>query len=150
MAKSQPRIFPGYFLSHSLKAGFLIFYIRPDRDLCQAFPASIHPHLKKGKHGLILQLACLCGISKGINTLVPEPEALCEAKETRGEKEEPLVTLVANRTSTLDLACVSGSMLEIEPATEVNMKWIYAYESYAKYSVLVIVLLTALICLCCL
>jgi hypothetical protein len=33
-------------------------------------------------------------------TLVPE--ALCEAKETRGEKEEPLVTSVANPTSTLD------------------------------------------------
>ena len=34
------------------------------------------------------------------HTLVPE--ALCEVKETRGEKEEPLVTLVANPTSTLD------------------------------------------------
>jgi hypothetical protein len=33
-------------------------------------------------------------------TLVPE--AHCEAKETRGEKEEPLVTSVANPTSTLD------------------------------------------------
>jgi hypothetical protein len=33
-------------------------------------------------------------------TLVPE--ALCEAKETIGEKEEPLVTSVANPTSTLD------------------------------------------------
>ena len=32
-----------------------------------------------------------------------------------------------------DLACVSGSMLEIEPATEVNEKWIFAYESYAKF-----------------
>jgi hypothetical protein len=30
------------------------------------------------------------------------PEALCEAKETRGEKEEPLVTSVAIPTSTLD------------------------------------------------
>jgi hypothetical protein len=36
-----------------------------------------------------------------LDTLVPE--ALCEAKETRGEKEEPLVTSVANPTSTLDL-----------------------------------------------
>jgi hypothetical protein len=34
------------------------------------------------------------------HTLVPE--ALCEEKETRGEKEEPLVTSVANPTSTLD------------------------------------------------
>jgi hypothetical protein len=33
-------------------------------------------------------------------TLVPE--ALCEAKLTRGKKEEPLVTSVANPTSTLD------------------------------------------------
>jgi hypothetical protein len=30
------------------------------------------------------------------------PEVLCEAKETRGEKEEPLVTSVGNPTSTLD------------------------------------------------
>jgi hypothetical protein len=34
------------------------------------------------------------------------------------------------------LACVSGSMLEIEPATEVNKNWIYAYESYAKFSLI--------------
>jgi hypothetical protein len=38
--------------------------------------------------------------------MVPEiPEAPCEAKLTRGEKEEPLVPLVtsvANPTSTLD------------------------------------------------
>jgi hypothetical protein len=31
------------------------------------------------------------------------------------------------------VACMSGSMLEIEPATEVNKKWIYPYESYAKF-----------------
>jgi hypothetical protein len=36
------------------------------------------------------------------------------------------------------LVCVSGSMLEIEPATEVNKKWIYAYDSYAKLAVIVI------------
>jgi hypothetical protein len=29
-------------------------------------------------------------------------EALCEAKETKGEKEDPLVTSVPNSTSTLD------------------------------------------------
>jgi hypothetical protein len=35
--------------------------------------------------------------------MVPEiPEAPCETKLTRGEKEEPLVTSVANPTSTLD------------------------------------------------
>jgi hypothetical protein len=30
------------------------------------------------------------------------PEGLCEAKETIGEQEEPLVTLVANPSFTLD------------------------------------------------
>jgi hypothetical protein len=35
-----------------------------------------------------------------IHTLFPE--ALCKAKEMRGEEEEPLVTSVANTTSTLD------------------------------------------------
>jgi hypothetical protein len=42
-------------------------------------------------------------------TLVPE--ALCEVKVTRGEKEEPLVTSVANPTSTLDYIYI-GSEFE--------------------------------------
>jgi hypothetical protein len=37
-----------------------------------------------------------------VATVTRVPEALCEAKEMRGEKEEPLVTSVANPTSTLD------------------------------------------------
>jgi hypothetical protein len=42
----------------------------------------------------------------------------------------PLLTLTkVSPCSLVPLACVLGSMLEIEPATEVNKK----YESYAKF-----------------
>jgi hypothetical protein len=46
------------------------------------------------------QLTLVNTLPSTYSTLVPE--ALCEAKETRGEKEEPLVTSVANSISTLD------------------------------------------------
>ena len=46
------------------------------------------------------RIQILCTHITIYSTLVPE--ALCEAKETRGEKQEPLVISIANPTSTLD------------------------------------------------
>ena len=56
----------------------------------------------------ILKDLVLHGYQTRVNVLYPDtlvPEALCEAKKTRREKEEPLVASVVNPTSTLDLAC---------------------------------------------